>query len=457
MYNRTRLYKLSALCLTVCIATTGVGCGRNKTKQEKESTTVARETSTTAGYDDGVIGENDNTDSDFIMSEKSMAESSVGEIADSSTYGLDHDGESDVNGVAIQSGTLTGGEIRDLKNWDNWLRNYKKDIAGEWMLNTSNRISVYVHNGNTPVNHARVKLIAGNDVVFQSLTAADGYAYLFYNLDSSNTVEPDSVQVEKEDGSFETYSIKDKVNSKNEMEVESDKQNKEMKLDLMFVVDTTGSMGDELEYLKAELQNVIERVHEESGANIRTSVNFYRDEGDAYIVKYFDFRDKPSEVTELIDEQSASGGGDYEEAVHTALDNAINEHNWDEDSTVRLLFIVLDAPPHGDKEVKSKIAELTGKAATEGIRIIPVVASGADDLTQGLMRTMGVVTGGTYIFLDDNSGIGYSHDIPDDVKDYDSEHLNNLLIRVIGEYCGVEIDPDIVEQTTEEESTTYKQ
>ncbi|MBR3645266.1 MAG: hypothetical protein IKN54_02515, partial [Lachnospiraceae bacterium] len=212
---------------------------------------------------------------------------------------------------------------------------------------------------------------------------------------------------------------------------------------------------DELDYLKAELQNVIERVHEETKAPIRTSVNFYRDEGDEYEVKYYDFRDDAAEVDKLLEDEHAAGGGDYPEAVHTALDNALNQHNWEESSTVKLMFFVLDAPPH--EEVAEKIQQYTVQAAQMGVRIIPVVASGADDMTQQLMRIMSIMTGGTYLFLDDNSGVGDSHEIPKDVNDYKSEHLNDMLIRVIGEYCGKEISQVEIEKPTEEQTTTYTQ
>ena len=57
-------------------------------------------------------------------------------------------------------------------------------------------------------------------------------------------------------------------------------------------------------------------------------------------------------------------------------------------------------------------------AARRGIRILPVVSSGADTETEFLMRTAAAVTGGAYVFLTDDSGIGYSHLEPT-IGDYD--------------------------------------
>ena len=143
-------------------------------------------------------------------------------------------------------------------------------------------------------------------------------------------------------------------------------------------------------------------------------------------------------------EQYASGGGDFPEAVYEAFDNALNEHNWNEDS-IKLMFVVLDAPPHD--EDAEKLAELVVQAAAMGVRIIPVMSSGADAETEAIFRSYAVLTGGTYLFLDDNSGIGYAHETPANSTDYDSELLNEMMIRVIGEFCGEDLGTVVVEPT----------
>ena len=82
-----------------------------------------------------------------------------------------------------------------------------------------------------------------------------------------------------------------------------------------------------------------------------------------------------------------------------------------------------------------------------------VEACNLDEDTQMLLRTYAVLTGGTFIFLDDCSGIGGSHDVTIDDSEYDTEYLNAMLIRIIGEYCGVEIDAVEVEKPEIEETT----
>ena len=96
-------------------------------------------------------------------------------------------------------------------------------------------------------------------------------------------------------------------------------------LDLALVVDTTGSMADELSYLQKELESVIERAARDNGnIPVRLSVNFYRDDGDEYVVRDFDFTDDISYAVEILKQQEADGGGDNPEKVNAVLDSAIN-------------------------------------------------------------------------------------------------------------------------------------
>lgn len=395
----------------------------------------------------------------------SPAVSPADEPAEAAPYDPKTDGEYEILPEPVpdtniypdaKAGTLTGGELRDLKNWDNYLHSMDKDILTRWTFCPENRIEVTVFTGDDkPAADLKVALMSGDKKVYEAVTNNEGIAYLFhsYKGNNGNADSYDTIVVSKGDSS-ESFKASDVVNSKGEAEIkikeDAVKVSDISKLQIMYVIDTTGSMGDELDYLKAELSDVISRVDEavaEKGINdVKTSVNFYRDEGDDYVVQYYDFRDDPNEVNEIINKQSADGGGDFPEAVHTALDNAINDHSWAEDGTIKLMFLVLDAPPHDDSEVKEELVKLISAASAKGIRIIPIAASGADEETHQILRAMSVMTGGTYIFLDDNSGVGYSHETPVKDNEYSSEYLNDMMIRIILEYCGIEYEGTKVEK-----------
>lgn len=75
------------------------------------------------------------------------------------------------------------------------------------------------------------------------------------------------------------------------------------------MIDTTGSMSDELSYLQAEVADVIHDVREKVGQSvkIRLSVNFYRDHGDAYVVRKFPFTEDIDAAIADLGAQSADG------------------------------------------------------------------------------------------------------------------------------------------------------
>src|SRR5262249_15316606 len=82
-------------------------------------------------------------------------------------------------------------------------------------------------------------------------------------------------------------------------------------LDLCIVLDTTGSMGDELAYLKAEIKGIAAAVHDRfPQVNQRYGLVLYKDDGDEYVSRPFDFTASIDEFRNRLGAQSASGGGD---------------------------------------------------------------------------------------------------------------------------------------------------
>lgn len=335
--------------------------------------------------------------------------------------------------IPPEAGLLTGGEWKDNENWDFWQGLYTNDNYGvdwggylkRWRTEANFRVAVTVmDSAGNKVSGAEVKCDS-----YTAVTDNKGRAYLFF---AELINGPTEFTVTYNGGSQKFSEI---VNDDCELEftLDSEAEASAKTLDLMIMCDTTGSMGDELEYLKEELEDVVTRIRQENG-NIptRLSVNFYRDEGDEYVVREFPFTTDLDAVVNAIAQQSANGGGDTPEAVHTALDSALNGHNWDENS-VKIMFLVLDAPPHEDMQIIDETVKLVRQAAEKGIRIVPVAASGVDKSCEYLLRSMAFMTGGTYTFLTDDSGIGFGHEEPT-VGSYDVEKLNDMMVRICGEY-----------------------
>ena len=344
--------------------------------------------------------------------------------------------------IQARAGLLTGGEVKDNEGWNDWVslfgqREGWSELSDKWKMSTLSRIAVDVKNGNGTVSGCTVRLKNGNSVVWTAVTDNNGRAYLFDTLKKNKAGK--NLTIEADLGSEVVtcdYEGQDTV-----IDVLGNDLY-ENSLDLMFLIDTTGSMDDELTYIQAELADVIKRVAKENNTEVSLSVNFYRDEGDEYVLRCNDFTENINSALRILKEQEANGGGDTPEAVADALEAAL-QRNWSENS-VKLMFLVLDAPPH-DKD-SSRMPKLIAKAAEKGIRIIPVVSSGADEDTEFLCRTMAIATGGTYTFLTDDSGIGNSHIEPTGA-DYTVEKLNDMLVRIIGEYCKKSVNNNVKTET----------
>ena len=204
-------------------------------------------------------------------------------------------------------------------------------------------------------------------------------------------------------------------------------------LDLGFLVDATGSMGDEMSFLQSELKDIVRRVRSvEPDLDIRLSVVFYRDRGDAFITKALPFTRSADDAVSFISSTTADGGGDYPEDMNSGLEAMMRQH-WSRDAVPQMLFLLADAPPQQYAGQDYTYHEAIQDAAANGIAIYPVAASGVDKPTEFLFRAMAVMTGGKYVFLTDDSGVGDSHEEPD-ITGYKVEKLNDLMVREIRSY-----------------------
>ena len=205
--------------------------------------------------------------------------------------------------------------------------------------------------------------------------------------------------------------------------------------DILFIVDATGSMIDEIDFLKADLLDILQKVQElKTGTSIRTASLFYRDVGDEYVTRYSPFTTDFSSTIDFISQQNADGGGDYPEAVHTALEQSLSKLDWQSSARTRIVFMLLDAPPHQDHQgVIQSLQKSISAYAEKGIKLIPVASSGIDKATEFFLRFCAISTNGTYVFLTDSSGIGDKH-LSASVGSFKEEYLNDLIVRLITKY-----------------------
>jgi len=336
------------------------------------------------------------------------------------------------------AGLVTAAEWSDLNNWeflDTLLNeNDYYEMPEYWGFYPKYRVSVLVKTtDNIPVVDAEIELLDANNVVsWAAKTDNKGTAELWPTLYNNDTIDISTYNIFVNGEAIRGAAMlhQDGIN---EIVVTNRPANLNL-VELSFIVDATGSMADELEFLKQDLRNVITTVEDTiANLDIYTSTVFYRDEGDEYLVRQSDFTNDIDETISFIQNQYAAGGGDFPEAVHTALDAGINNLQWSANAKARIAFLLLDAPPHYTDAVISDIQNTIKTAAAKGIKVIPLTASGIDKETEFLMRFIAMATNGTYTFITNDSGIGNDH-IEPSIGDFDVEYLNNLLVRLILQY-----------------------
>lgn len=356
------------------------------------------------------------------------------------------------------AGQITAGEWNDLQNWKDWLElttdpDYVK-MQDHWGIYPEERMTAYVQNrANHPVVGAQVALTdQQGEIIWETVSDHAGHAELWPSLTASSTIENYQIRVNYDGEEYIKGAVKSIAEGSNDITLPVECDVRDV-VDLMFVVDATGSMGDEILFLQSELNDVLSRVTADNQeVSYRTGAVFYRDDTDDYLTRVSDLTAKSEETIQFISEQQASGGGDYPEAVDAGLEEALGQ-DWSENALSKIIFLLLDAPPHADEATTQMIQQQIIDAAAQGIKIIPITASGINRETEFLMKYMAVVTNATYVFITDDSGIGGSHLKPL-VDDFDVEKLNDLLVRLIGNYthnyaCNIDL------QTTSQDITLF--
>ena len=345
-----------------------------------------------------------------------------------------------------QAGVLTAGEWNDLAHWDFWSGLMaSQDYGGMseyWGMFTPRRVAVRVADAaGKRLPAVRIVLEQNQKAVWSALTDNQGEAALW--------VDPFHTESSADNLSLVIDGVRQSkapvVTAFNEQQEEADvnfyiidkAKEAEKRADIAFIVDATGSMGDEIEFLKKDLVDILDRVKGgQSDITLRTGTVFYRDQGDDYVTKFSPFTEDYHETIKYISMQHAGGGGDLPEAVHTALEAGLQNLAWNTSARARIAFLILDAPAHQDHQgVVESLQASVKQYAENGIKLIPVYCSGPSKECEFMCRFFAILTGGTYVFLTDDSGVGGPH-VEASVGQFQVEPLNDLLARLIAKFIG---------------------
>lgn len=188
------------------------------------------------------------------------------------------------------------------------------------------------------------------------------------------------------------------------------------RIDVVFALDTTGSMGGLIQTAKEKIWSIAGSLSQAQPApEIRIGLVAYRDRGDAYVTQVTDLStDLDSVYAKLMDFQ-ADGGGDGPESVNQALYDAIHRINWSQDANAyKVVFLVGDAPPHTDYRDDVPFSASLKAAQQRGI-VVNTIQCGLDQTTTANWQQIAGLGNGRY-FQVEQAGGGIALATPYDAK-----------------------------------------
>lgn len=170
-------------------------------------------------------------------------------------------------------------------------------------------------------------------------------------------------------------------------------------LDIAFIIDTTGSMGDEIQKLKQTLDVIVFQIRNaRPSPDLRLGMVLFRDRGDTYVTQVVPFTSNIADFERQLAQVRAAGGGDGPEDVQSALRAAVRELGWRSEG-LRLGFLIGDAPPHLDYGQGFTYLDAAEAAARRGIKLATIGASGLDRRGELVWRQIAQATLSPFVFL----------------------------------------------------------
>jgi hypothetical protein len=344
-----------------------------------------------------------------------------------------------------QNSTMSASEVDDNAQWDDYLLYLKNYQSGDVLqVNVLERHQIFVQDANSqPILGARVDFLdpQTKQSVYSLRTHSDGRVYFFpLALPANQQLNSYEVQVTVDGRVLPNTLTLTSGGSQREwfvMDSEAQQPAQMTNLDVLFLIDTTGSMSDEIQQLKENIEFIALKVSEMGlPVNIRFGMTVYRDRGDEYVSRTFEFTPDVKFFAEGLNQVTAGGGGDYPEDLNEGLYKAVHVPEWRVEDTISLMFLVADAPPQlGYQDQTSNYAIEMQEAARRGIKIYPIASSGLDPQGEYVFRQLAQFTGGRFLFLTYGAGGAGSTgtETTMSVDDYDVTSLDGLVIRIIEE------------------------
>ncbi|MBX3222304.1 MAG: VWA domain-containing protein [Labilithrix sp.] len=353
-------------------------------------------------------------------------------------------------GVAPQFAGVKAGEWDDNANFREFTRFLASSPTNHRRMNLNDRRFVVVRDKDGHgVPRCRVTVRDGRQASASFLTTASGRAILFPHAEGLTGDKLSATATCAEGSAETTFATFDGQDGLVDLKLAAARAPLGTRVvDLAFILDTTGSMAEEISAVKATIQKVA-KVLSSDETTVRIGLVEYKDRQDPFVTKVYPFATDLAAFAQRVSQISASGGGDMPEDMNAGLHTAMTELAWSDRSVARLAFVIADAPPHLDYQDGPDYANDMKTASHRGIQLFTVAASGMDGLGQVVFRQMAQYTGGTNMFVlrggagpqstgggDPASSCGGTH------TNYSSGKLDELIVQKIRrELRALDADP----------------
>src|SRR5262245_40565823 len=187
---------------------------------------------------------------------------------------------------------------------------------------------------------------------------------------------------------------------------EKQQETKKPKVEVVFCLDTTGSMGGLIQGAKDKIWSICNQIVSGKPApDLKVGLVAYRDKGDAYITQVHELTGDLDAIHAKLKTFQAQGGGDTPEHVNQGLFDSVHKIKWSEDKkTLRIIFLVGDAPPHMDYTDDVKYPETCKEACKKGI-INNTIQCGNDSECMRTWKDIAVKSEGSYVGIQQDGGV----------------------------------------------------
>jgi hypothetical protein len=223
-------------------------------------------------------------------------------------------------------------------------------------------------------------------------------------------------------------------------------------------MDATGSMGDRIEYLNSELEEILTTLNKNnSEIDVRVGSVFYRDYffPKDELVNTHNFTKDFFSLNDFLGSKESICNFNTHQAVDIAFSSAVNEFSWSENARARIMFLMTDTKPHKQEKYLRRFRELTAKASEMGIRVIPIIVDDIDKSGEFVYRSTALLTNGSFFYFNGDTITDNCYREPT-TDSYDVEMMNEMIVRIINQFIDIpKCSSDEIEYANKIEDKIY--